>query len=203
MNACEVKDNSDWILIKYPHPPKSPPPRPLPPTCHINTPITRPDEWKWTELWCDSPSVKSIPPPILLLPSYFPPTHPLPPHPLSLQLSHPPLLCWDWRIDMCLTKGNLHQTRGSLPICPPPPALSWVENEQHSLLSLLYSRSKESIIVTPATRTVPQRSSSLLGQKWKACVGTGTRLCQNNKRRLIKRSGGRFDMSSPYNGFRF
>lgn len=82
----------------------------------------------------------------------------------------------------------------------PFPPLSWVENEQHSFLSLLSSRSKESIIVSPATRTVSRRLDSGRAEK---CVGTSMRLCQNNRRRLMERSGGRFYISSPHNGFRF
>lgn len=41
-------------------------------------------------------------------------------------------------------------------------SFSWVENEQHSLLSLLYSRSKESIIVTTAIEKSHKDSVSAL-----------------------------------------
>lgn len=123
MNACEVKDNSDWILIKYPHPPKSPS-WPLPPTCHINTPITRPDEWKWTELWCDSPSVKSIPPILLPLPSYFPPSLPLPPHPFLCSF---PILLFSVEAEelTCVWQREIYTRRQEVLSLSAPPRSFW------------------------------------------------------------------------------
>lgn len=58
-----------------------------------------------------------------------------------------------------------------------------MENEQHWLLSLLYSRSKESIIVTSAKEKSHKDGVSEL------LALTGMR-CQNNGRRLIMKNGG-------------
>lgn len=171
-DACEVKDNSDWILIKHPHPPKSPS-CPLPPTCHINTHITRPDEWKWTEPWCDSPSVKSIPLlPTLLLVSRLP-THLFPLLVLLFAAiifpsSSPLLRLKNWHV---FDKGKSTPEHKSFSpylglffpfLFRSLYILSWVENEQHLLLSLLDSRSKDSIIVSAAIEKSHKDSVSAL-----------------------------------------
>lgn len=177
-DACEVKDNSDWILIKHPHPPKSPPPalslRPAILTPTLQGQMNENEQSRGVIPRVSNQYPSSSPPssssPV------FPPT--FSPTPLVLLFaaiifpsSSPLLRLKNWHV---FDKGKStpeHKRFSpylglfffpslfrSLSLYP----LSWVENEQHLLLSLLHSRSKESIIVTTATERSHKEGVSAL-----------------------------------------